>query len=232
MKSIRVLLIDTTATHKQLLEQRLLNPDSIRFSVRLTAPKLAEELFKDSASQLDLILFGEKITPSVIVQTSKMIRSRNLTIPIFALTKQSEARVPRNYQRAGVDDLINVADIDSPLFSWAFVSTIEHVVLKKKAREYDSLHRRLRTFNESLAFVMHEINNPLSVIRLALYHLENPKLAENKRETFIKLLVDNLERIESQMNELRLIRRELSGEPQTRSKILTITPAAEAQAKR
>ena len=231
MKSIRVLLIDTTTTQKQVLEQKLLNPDSVRFNVKLTAPKQAEELFKDIANQLDLILLGEKMSPALIVQTAKMIRSRNLTIPIFAMTKQSEARVPLNFQRAGVDDLLNVADIDSPLFSWTFVSTIEHVVLKKKAREYDSLHRRLRTFNESLAFVMHEINNPLSVIRLALYHLENPKLAENKRETFIKLLVDNLERIESQMNELRLIRRDLSGEPQTRSKILTIKSAAGAQGK-
>ncbi|MBI1807762.1 MAG: hypothetical protein HYR76_12000 [Ignavibacteria bacterium] len=232
MKAIRVLLIDTTTTHKQLLEQRLLNPDSIRFNVRFAAPKHAGDVFKDSANQLDLILIGEKISPSTIVQTTKMVRSRNLTIPIFALTKQSEARVPRNYQRAGVDDMINIADIDSPLFSWTFVSTVEHVVLKKKAREYDVLHRQLRSVNDSLAYIMHEINNPLSVIRLALYHLDNPELPGHKRDTFLKLLVDNLERVESQMNELRLIRRDLGGEPTTRTKILTIKPAAGVQAKR
>lgn len=227
MKSIRVLLVDTTNAHKELLDRRLANPDSARFIVSFAEVKTASALFLDNPDQFDIVIFGDKVSPNIVAQTTRAIRARNLILPIFVLTRQSEARMPKNFKGAGVDDMVNVAEIDSPLFSWTFMSVVEQAVLKKKAREYDGMYRRLRTISDSLGALIHEINNPLSVIRLAMYHLENPELSRAKRETFFKLLMDNLEKVDSRMKELHVIRRQMGGESVPHAKILSIRPTPE-----
>ncbi len=228
MKAIRVLLVDTTNAHKQLLERRLANPDSARFIVSYVDVKNAAAVFLDNADQFDIVIFGDKVTPSVVAQQTRAIRARDTILPIFVLTRLSEARMPRNFKAAGVDDMLNVAEIDSPLFSWTFVSVVDQAVLKKKAREYDGMYRRLRSISDSLGALIHDINNPLSVIRLAMYHLENPELSRTKRDTFFKLLLDNLEKVDSRMKDLHVIRRQMGGESIPHAKILSIRPTPEA----
>jgi nitrogen-specific signal transduction histidine kinase len=178
-------------------------------------------MYQESKDQIDLIVFGEKVPAGTVTNLTKTIRSMNQTIPVFVFTKQSESRLSRAHQMAGVDDLLNIADFDTPLFSWTFTSTLEQAVLKKKAAQYDILQERLLSANDALRHIMHEINNPLSVIRLALYHLDKPDLAKNKQKTFMKLLIDNLEKIDMQMKDLHVIRRQLSGEKLPRAKMFS-----------
>ena len=141
-------------------------------------------------------------------------------MPILMLTKQSEARVPRNLRKAGVDDMLNIAEIDTPLFSWTFMSILKQAEIQKKAEEFDVIKNRLQTVNRSLAFITHEINNPLGVIRLALYHLENPNLAKKKKKTFFKLLADNVKKVDAQMEKLQEVRTQLGEDASILTKIL------------
>lgn len=135
-----------------------------------------------------------------------------MSTPILLLTRQSEARVPLKYKKIGIDDMLNIAEIQTPLFLWTFQSTMTQIADRNKAKEFDIVKDRLRRASKSLAFVTHEINNPLSVIRLALYHLESGKLPQNKKKVFFKLLVDNIEKVDTQMKELYTIRRQLSSD--------------------
>jgi len=231
MKPVRVLLIDKNSRQKKLLENRNLDTDSIKFVVTLSGTRNAEVCFKNSAEQLDIILLGKTLSQSAVVQLTKNLRSINAVIPIFVLTS-GVSQLPRNFRHAGVDDFINVEEISTPLFFWTFISTVEHSIVRKKAKEYDVLQDRLKRVCEMLAAVMHDINNPLSVIRLALYHLANPDLPKSKRETFLKFLVENVDRVDSHMKDLRTIRRQLGEETSTRAKILSMKPSARTAALR
>lgn len=226
MKTLQLFLVDATDEHHKLLGKRLQNPDSIRFAVTLSGAKEAESTYRDVVGQVDIVMFGAGILPSAVVQLTKMFRSYNPAVPVFVLTKNGERKVPRSFAAVGVDAALDAGDMGTPLFVWSFISTVEQVVLKKKAKEYDALHERLRSVNSSLATFAHDINNPLSVIRLALYHLENPELPKEKRDTFFKLLLENLTRIEAQMKTLAVIRRQLGGKKAP--KVLTLRAPSRA----
>jgi signal transduction histidine kinase len=220
MKTLQLFLVDATDEHHKLLGKRLQNPDSIRFAVTLSGAKEAESAYRDSVGQVDIIIIGAGITPGTVVSLTKMFRSYNPAVPVFVLSRNGERKVPRLFAAVGVDGTLDAGDMGTPLFVWSFISTVEQVVLKKKAKEYDALHERLRSANSALATFVHDINNPLSVIRLALYHLETPGLPKQKRDTFFKLLLENLERIDSHMKSLALIRRQLGGKKP--AKVLTL----------
>jgi len=225
MKSLRVLLIETQNSNKLSLKKKLLNLNSIKLIITDAEITNAEAIFKDAGDRLDVILFSKQISSSAILHLTKIFRAHNTIVPIFILSKQSEAKVPRKYNKVGVDDVLNIAEINTPLFGWTFMSAVEHAILKKKAKEYDVLYHRLKATNDSLASLMHEINNPLSVIRLAMYHLEDPNLPVGKKETFLKILLGSLEKIDIHMKELRSIRRQLNFEKAPSAKILSIKPA-------
>jgi signal transduction histidine kinase len=222
MRYLRIFLVENTSAKAETMRKKLSRIDSIRFSVTTALAKNAEDTFKDTADQVDVILFGDKVRPTRIIELTKLFRSNNMVIPIFLLTNLSEARVQRKFRNAGVDDTLNISEIDTPLFAWTFTSTVEHAVLRKKAKEYDTLNHQLQNISESLANFMHDMNNPLSVIRLAMYHLDNPQLEAEKRDTFLKILVTNVERLDAQMQDLRTIRRQLGGNKSQSAKILSL----------
>ncbi|HUL43431.1 MAG TPA: histidine kinase dimerization/phospho-acceptor domain-containing protein [Bacteroidota bacterium] len=225
-----MLLIDGSPVYQKLLSRRLENPESVRFKVTYSRSDEAEVIVRDFTNQIDIVVFGDSIPTATILQLTKVFRSYNLAIPIFVLTRKNDAHVPRNLKKAGIDNMMRISEMGTPLFAWSFISTVEEVILKKKAKEYDVLHGRLRAVSSSLATLTHDINNPLSVIRLALYHLQNRTLAKEKRELFIKLLLDNIERIDNQMKELTAIRRQLNDAHHHRAKVLTLKIRQDAAA--
>lgn len=228
MKAIRILLIDTTDTIKVLLDQKLINFNSHKFNVNLMGTKIDSYDNKHLSQSWDAILFGENVSLSNITNHTKLFRIHNKTVPILLLTKQSKDRVPGNLKKVGVDDILNIAEINTPLFSWVFMSTLEQIMARKKATEFDNLQEQLQDINEFLSTLTHEINNPLGVIKLALYHLENPTLPVEKRETFFQLLAENVEKIETEITKLRAKRQQLGRDSSILSHILTSKSIPEA----
>jgi signal transduction histidine kinase len=230
MKLLRVFLIDTTQLRLEVLRRRLSSVDSIKAVVPAVVGGDVAGIYRDVMGRIDAIVFGESVSTKAILQFTQMFQSHGIIVPIFILRKQSEAQVPRKLQKAGVDDVLNIFEIDTPLFSWTFVSAVEHALLKRKAKEFDGLYSRLKTTSDSLANMIHAVNTPLSIVRLAIYHLEDPALAADKRETFLRILLNSLQKIDQHMKELSSIRRLLNGEQFASSNILSITPPKHASA--
>jgi signal transduction histidine kinase len=194
METVRILLIDTSPTFKKLLEATTSAPESVTFEVTVLEPRTDEARFDDAGG----------------TAASRSFRERGVQSPIFVLTKQTEAGVPRSYQRAGVDDMLSVADMNTPLFLWTFMSTLRQAETKRKAKEFDVLQNRLKSANQTLAFITHEINNPLSVIRLALYHLEAPEISPARRDMLFRMLTESVDKMNTQLDQLRAVRRILA----------------------
>ncbi len=209
METIRILLVDSKNSAKALLEKQLLHADGIKSTVSVVGVKGAGNLLAGGSEAWDVVLFGETLPPTAIAQLAKSFRRRGFTMPIFILTRESEARVSRTLRKAGVDDVLNLAEIDTPLFSWTFMSTLKQSQVQRKAKEFDAIRERLRNAHRSLAGISHEMNNPLSVMRLAVYHLKNPKLTKSKRDTFTRILADNLRKMESTITDLKEVRQQL-----------------------
>jgi len=232
MKFLRVFLIDTTQLRLEVLRRRLSSVESIKVVVPVVVSGNVEGTYRDVMGQVDAIVFSDSVSSKAILQLTQMFRSHGIIIPIFILQKQSEAQVPRKLRKIGVDDVLNIYEIDTPLFSWTFVSAVEHALLKRKAKEFDGLNRRLKFTSESLANMIHAVNTPLSIVRLAMYHLEDPALPSDKRETFLRILVNGLQKIDLHMKELYAIRRHLNGEQTASPNVLSITPPKNASVSR
>lgn len=211
MKLFRVLLIDTCENSALALKRKLLHLSSGKFIVTPVGVKNAEMTIQDTASQLDLLLLNDTIPSTSIIRIARNFRSRSNVIPVFLLSRVSEPGISRKMRDAGIDGTVNSVELETPLSSWTFMSIIEHTMRKRKAREYDILHNRVRNINKSLANLMHDINNPLSVVRLAVYHLEKTDVPADKKETFFRLLVNNLDKLDIHLKELTVIRRKLNG---------------------
>ncbi len=222
MQTVRVLLVDTRDTVKKLLEGSLLNAESMKFVVTLLNTKAAKSTIDNIGREYDVVFFGEKTPHKVVQNLTLLFRASGIKAPILLLTKQSEAKLPEELERAGVDDMMNIAEMTTPLFVWSFQSILEQSDVRKKLKDYDVLRFRLKHIDESLGDLMHKINNPLSVIRLTLYHLENPNLPGDKRESFFKILVEHVKKIDSHMDELRTIRKQLGKDANILSKILSM----------
>ena len=54
--------------------------------------------------------------------------------------------------------------------------------------------------------IAHEINNPLGVIRMALYFLQTTEPSGEKREHYFKVIDEGLERIDDSLQRLKVLR--------------------------
>lgn len=210
MEALKVLLIDNSVTTKEALDRAPLGRSSPELEVTLVPARNGNGGAGRALNGADVILIGEKLSRKKVLEWAGKLRSMGYGCPILLLTRQSEARLPAAYQEAGIDDFLNIADISTPLFSWTFTSTIGAIVERRKASEYDYLRDRLNSIKRSLSTLMHELNTPLSVIRLAVYHLENSSPPRAKRDLYHGLMIENIERIETKLKDLYHIRRLLT----------------------
>jgi len=222
MQSVRVLLVDSKDTVKRILERPELNSDSMKFVVTLLGTAAARATADEVQRSHDVVFFGEKNSPKSVRDLASLYRSHGVKLPMFMLTRQSEAKLPAELDSAGIDNMLNIAEMSTPLFGWTFQSVLEQSEVRKKLKDYDVLRYRLKHIDESLGDLMHKINNPLSVIRLTLYHLENPSITAEKREALLKILVEHVKKIDSHMDELRNVRRQLGKDANLLTKILSM----------
>ncbi|MFI5252005.1 MAG: hypothetical protein ACHQQQ_06175 [Bacteroidota bacterium] len=216
MKIIHILLIDTSPAIKVQLEKSLASIEHELFKVEYSTPRNAEEAFKDAKKSVEVVLFGEAIPLSAIVQQAKIFRRNNAGIHVFMFTRESEARIPNKLRRAGVDDFLNIMELNTPVFGWTFLSTLEHIGMKKKAAEFEMIHERLQYVNDSLAEITAEIIKPIGNLRAAMDAMNGD------RAHTLKVLNENIALMERSLGDLMEIRQRLGNETKVIHKYLAV----------
>ena len=206
---MHILLVDPADQTGTLLHTSLAAGGTNGHSITHLRPRTRREELTAVVQSADLVLFGVRVTSKAIVRLTTMIRGSGSVVPIFVLTPESESGISREFKKAGVDDMLNVAELSTPLIAWTFMSSLKQAEVKKKASEFDVLRDRIKDINDTLARITHDINNPLSIIRLAMYHLENLDLTPERRQSLFKIISDNIDRVHSQTEQLRTVRRHL-----------------------
>lgn len=225
---MHILLIDSTEEIKRLLETNLQPADSSAHSITHIRPGTKKKDKLAAIAKADLVIFGYRLTEQSVLRHTLLVRSMGSTMPVIVLTKEWYTGIPQRYKKVGVDELLNVHELKTPLISWTLMSSAKVAEVRKKAGEYDRMKNRMTTLSDTLAFITHEINNPLSIMRLALYHLQTYQLEDDRRSMMMNLLAENIDKVQSQMDELRAVRRQIGGTvngdriPLPQNKILSI----------
>ena len=230
MESSRVLLIDTSNSFKRLLEAAPQDGSPGKFVVSLVRPASRMGMLRKVEDDIRAVVFGAHLSFQVVGQCARTLRENGIAVPMFVLREGSGTVIPKDLRKLGVDEVLDVAELDSPVFSWTFMSLLRQAENRRKASAFDTINGRMEDLKESLAFITHEIVNPLSVIRLGLYHLQNFNISGEKREELLKLLLENAEKIQAQMEELRSVRSTLREESKHRSAGLIHHPQPERKA--
>lgn len=69
---------------------------------------------------------------------------------------------------------------------------------------------QLENLKNGIREVSHEINNPLGIIRMAVYFLQTSNPPEEKKMEYFKAIDEGLERIEQSLQQLKLLREQPS----------------------
>ena len=207
--SVHILLVDPTDKTRVLLQGSLARGGTNGHSVTLLRPRTRKKDFETAASMADVVLFGVRVTEKTVVRLATEIRVTGSAVPIFVLTRESESGISRRFKKAGVDDMLNLDELGTPLIGWTFMSSLKQAEVKKKATEFDVLRHQIKDIANTLACITHDINNPLCVLRLAMYHLENLDLTPERRQALFKIISDSLDKVHLQAEELRTVRRRL-----------------------
>ena len=216
MNTTHILLIENSASIKALLEESLRSIKTESFRIEGCRTKDAEEIYRNSKKSIELVLFGEKIAASQILRLTQFFRRQNHHLHVIMLTRQSEAVVSSRLKNAGVDDMLNVLEISTPVFGWTFLSLLQHTGMKKKAAEYETIQARLRHVNEALEEITKKMNAPIGVIRSAV------KTLNGHQKHVTTLLNENVTLMEQQLHELLEIRQKLGKETKVINKYLAV----------
>ncbi len=209
MDSCHILLIDTSISSKRLLEGKLPSGNTAMFSVSLVRPTSRTTSLRKITTNVRVVLYGPGVGLRAITAWARSLHENGITAPMFVLREGNETVIPKNLRRVGIEDVLNVAELDTPVFWWTFMSMLRQAEGRRKANAFDSMADQLDELGKTLALITHEVNSPLSIIRLGLYHLQNLDNSPEKRQSVIKLLSESTERIQAQMEELRSVRRGL-----------------------
>jgi signal transduction histidine kinase len=208
---VHILLIDSTEEIKKNLVTNLFSTDASAYSITHLLPRAKKKDVLAAILKAEIVILGHRLTEKSILRLTSLVRMQGSSMPVFVLTKEYDAGIPQRYKKAGVDEMLNINELKTPLLSWTLASSLKVAEVRKKAGEFDLMKNRMTTISETLAFITHEINNPLSIMRLALYHLQTYQMEEDRRKMLIKLLSENIDKVQAQMEELRLVRRQIGG---------------------
>jgi nitrogen-specific signal transduction histidine kinase len=222
MESLYIAVVEPTELRTELMESQL----SSALGEKTILQRISLKEFENSLMTIqpiyDLVLIGEKNTSSKSSHIAKLLRRNNYSMPILLLTIQSEAKLSHTQSVSGIDDVLNIAEITLPTFSWTLTSVLKKSELQKKAEEFDELRHELIDFNTQLSEITHEINNPLGVIRLALFQIQNKLGSDANFIKYIQMINDNTSKIESQIKQLREVREKMRTNQNILGKILSI----------
>ncbi len=222
MDSVYILLVEPTKLEPVVLEEQLklaLNGKVILHRINETK---IESFLETKSPIFDLVFIGEKVATNNVIHVANLLRGKNFRMPLILLTSQSEAILSQSQKSTGIDHVLNIAEVSLPTFSWTFSSLLKESEVQKKAEEFDSIRVKMMSINSVLAHITHEINNPLGVIRLALFQLQSKSKPDESTAKYFKMITDNVNKLEEQIQALRSAREEMRTEHNMLKKILSL----------
>ena len=156
----------------------------------LLSPEVSHSLLEQAAEDEAHLQALERLGMTSLIITPLVARGRTLGAIAFVASNSG--------RRFGEDDLVLAEELASRValaVDNARLYEAQQVALERA-------EEAVRSRDEVLGIVAHDLRNPLSSVRMAAYLLLETELPENRREEFLRSIVSNTERIDRQIEDL------------------------------
>jgi FixJ family two-component response regulator len=161
-----------------------------------------------NAGDYDIVILDYYLPGLNGVEALKILKARGISIPVVFLTGAKENEIASEVLKLGAVDYYVKEDIIGPILPVLIVNIVERENLKKEIeKDRDESSQRIEAIQELVITVSHEINNPLAAIKLAANILLKKELPVDIK-TYIKIIKENVDRIEQTILKLRELRSE------------------------
>ncbi|HLX12940.1 MAG TPA: hypothetical protein VKS81_09010, partial [Bacteroidota bacterium] len=117
----------------------------------------------------------------------KMVRAQGSAAHIIMMTRTSGAGLPPRLKKAGIDDMLNVAEINTPVFGWTFLSTLNYADTKKEAEGYVALQKRYNFLCSALKEITWDAAVAVRSMRSALNSMKSVSLPPAAKKSLLGL---------------------------------------------
>lgn len=222
METISILIIEPTELSFETLSNQFKKALKNNILLDNVNYQTISDFIQDKIPIYDLVLIGELIELKDTIKISSLLRQSGFYMPLILLTQVQDTKLTIQQIEAGIDDCLNVYEFESETFAWSLTSLIQKSEIKQKAEEFETIRAKILSLYTALAKITHEINNPLGVMRLAIFQIKNKSNNDESLNKYIQMISDNIDKIESQITDLRKVREEMQVEQTILRKILSL----------
>lgn len=204
--AITLLFIDDDPSYMAVAQHLLSKYQGRKFTILWKQDGASALELLEKNPHVDMLLIDYYLPEANGLEVTKMIRSRNIEIPIIFLTSNRDFRLAIEVLKYGVEDyLVKDEAVDSVL-PRTILNILERVSLKRQIALQQKaemiVQKQTDALRELIVTVCHEFNNPLAAIKIStdILHRHATPGPEYDR---IRELDRNIALIEREINRLR-----------------------------
>lgn len=217
-KTLRIFLIDDSATDREILKERLELIEEFDIELK-TAQTAVEGLEKIAQAKFDLIILDYKMPGLSGIDFMNKLNEKKLDIPVIMFTGAGNEKIAVEAMKLGAYDYVVKDEAFKEGLSLVIRRTLErHQERKEKERleaEIRKYAEKLKKANQELeklsrlksdfvSMVSHELRTPLAIIKegVSLVLDEVPGKINEKQKRLLKVSKDNIDRLLRLINDL------------------------------
>jgi len=200
-----VLLVEDNADFARLVEHTLSHSQVAEFSVHWVTNGGDAVRVAETQKDIDLILMDYFLPGDNGLEVTRLLRERGVQIPIVFLTTNKNLTVAVEVMKLGVEDYLVKEEVLTPILGEAIVGVIEQTQWRKRLAELEMSKRRLEAIQELTVTLSHEINNPLTTLKLTVDALLKSHPNDDSTK-YLTIMRESILRIEEKVQKLRALR--------------------------
>jgi len=198
---VNVLFVDDDVEAIKFVEVVLRKVEEFRF--RIIAKDSGESALQELETnrEINLIIMDYFLPGANGFDTAKTIFQKNYKIPIVFLTVNRDMNVAIEAMKLGVADYILKEDLNNAFFVQTIIGVLQKQKLLRELSELEVKKRRLEALQEMIIGITEEVGKPLDAMKRIL-DLLSEKGMDEKNSRYLKLMKDNVGRIEQKLEKL------------------------------
>ena len=201
-RSVEILLVEDNKDFAKLVDLFL----------RKHQPEKFEVIWKDNGTdalaeiakgrEFDIILMDYFLPGLNGLEITRILRDRNISIPIVFLTVNKDFELAVEVMKLGVEDYLVKEEISTPVLPKTILNVIERQKLKHQLTTLEITQKRLEAIQEIVINITNEIRLPLDGMTHTVEELLKNHQSDNLK-TYLSIIRDNLIRIEKKIAKLK-----------------------------
>ncbi len=203
---ITLLIVDDDTSYMSIAQHLLSKYQGKKFEVvwKQDGKSAISELEKNTG--IDLVLLDYYLPEINGLEVTKMIREKQINIPIIFLTSNRDFRLAIEAMKYGVEDYMVKDEAVDSVLPRTIVNILERVHLKKRIAEQQKAdliaQKRTEAIKELVVTVCHEFNNPLAAMKISADIMARQSLPSDEKH-LVQELDKNIALIEKEISKLR-----------------------------